>query len=575
MRFFLATALAVLPLVHAATPTKKKPAAAASSSDVNAAQRLLKTLPLRDRIAQLVMVKFFGEPMHPRSKEFRDYLTEVRDLHVGGFIILNRVVNGTVRRAEPLTMAAFLNRMQKLSKVPLIVGADFERGASMRMTGTAAFPHSMAFGAAGDPELTRALGRATAREARAMGVHWVFAPDADVNNNPDNPIINIRSYSQDPAVVAAHVQAYIEGAHSDPANRIMVCAKHFPGHGDTSTDTHIGLGVVTADRARLDQIELVPFRAAIAAGVDSIMTAHLSVPALEPETIPATVSKNILTDLLRKELNFSGLITTDAMDMQGLTKMYPAGEAAVRALEAGVDLLLIPANPKAAIEGVYQAVKSGRLSAKRIDESAVRILAAKVRLGLMKKRFVKLEDIEDALNTPEDEELALKVAGQALTLAKNDSNLLPLAKTGKPCVYTLLPTRVSTAGREFQDEIRSRAPGARLATLEPQWSEAELERYLEPAANCDSMVVASWVSATAYRGSVDLGGNYPAFMEQLLALKKPVVFISFGNPYLLRSLPDVTSYVAAFSTATPSEVAAARALFGEIPFSGKSPVTIR
>ena len=573
MRVFLAAALVAVPLLFAAAPARKK--AAPPPSELRAAQRLLKSLPLRDRVAQLVMVKFFGESLHPRSKEYRDYVTQVRDLHVGGLIILNRVINGTVRRAEPLTMAAFLNRMQKLAKVPLIVGADFERGASMRMTGTAPFPHAMAFGAAGDPELTRALGRATAREARAMGAHWVFAPDADVNNNPDNPIINIRSFSQDPAAVAEHVRAYIEGAHSDPANKVLVCAKHFPGHGDTATDTHIGLGVVTADRARLDEIELVPFRAAIATGVDSIMTAHLSVPALEPEPIPATVSNKILTGLLRNELKFGGLITTDAMDMQGLTKMFPPGEAAVRALEAGVDLLLIPTNPKAAIEGVYQAVRSGRLSAQRIDESVVRILAAKIRLGLTKKRFVKLEDIGDSIDTPEDEELALKVASQALTLAKNDNNLLPLAKTAKPCVYTLLPTRTSTAGREFQDEIRARAPGARLMILEPQWSESELLNYLEPAGGCDSLVVASWVSASAYRGSVDLGGNYPALMTQLLALRKPLAFISFGNPYLLRSFPEVTSYAAAFSTASPSEVAAARALFGELPFPGKSPVTIR
>ncbi|MGB9610074.1 MAG: glycoside hydrolase family 3 protein, partial [Bryobacteraceae bacterium] len=327
------------------------------------ARRWLASLTPAERAAQLVMVPFYGDAPNPKSPEYQALAALVKDLRVGGLIVLNRVREGVVERADPYQMAAFLNRMQRLARVPLLVGGDFERGASMRMTSTTPFPHAMAYAAAGDVEAVRRLGLTTAREARAMGVHWVFAPVADVNNNPDNPIINIRSFGEDPASVARFVRAFIEGAHSDPAARVLVTVKHFPGHGDTVTDSHLGLGTVEAERARLDAVELVPFRAAIEAGVDAIMTAHLAVPALEPERIPATVSRRIMTGLLRDELGFRGLLTTDAMDMQGLTQMFPPGEAAVRALEAGNDLLLIPQDPRAAVRAILEAVRLGRFYA--------------------------------------------------------------------------------------------------------------------------------------------------------------------------------------------------------------------
>src|SRR5690348_4981105 len=240
--------------------------------------------------------------------------------------------------------------MQQLTRVPLLVGGDFERGASMRIDGTTVFPHAMAFGAAGDPALTRYEGEVTAREARAIGVHWIYYPVADVNNNPDNPIINIRSFGENPADVATHVRAFIEGAHSDRKNYVLTTAKHFPGHGDTAVDTHVGLATIPADRERLEHLELVPFRAAIEAGVDAIMTAHIAVPAISPPDLPATLSPAILTKLLRQEMGFKGLVVTDALEMGGIAKGYNSGEAAVRALEAGADTLLMPADPEAAVK---------------------------------------------------------------------------------------------------------------------------------------------------------------------------------------------------------------------------------
>src|SRR5450432_133188 len=324
-------------------PVKRPAPAQVTPAQVAAAW--MRNMTLRDKAAQLMIAPCFGENPNVRTADYRRFLHYVQDLHVGGLIVLNRVVQGNVQNAEPYAMAAFLNQMQRLSPLPLIVGSDFERGASMRVANTTKFPHNMAYAAARDLAASRFEGLWTAREARSMGIHWIFAPVADVNNNPDNPIINIRSYGEQASEVAAHVGAFIDGAHSDPLVKVLVTAKHFPGHGDTNTDSHMGLSVISGDRARLDAVELVPFKAAIAHGVDSIMTGHLAVPALEPEEVPATVSKAVLTDLLRKELGFQGLIVTDAMDMAGLTSKFAASEAALRALEAGADVLLMPAKP--------------------------------------------------------------------------------------------------------------------------------------------------------------------------------------------------------------------------------------
>jgi len=537
------------------------------------ARRWLASLTPAERAAQLVMVPFYGDAPNPKSSEYQALAALVREVRVGGLIVLNRVREGVVERADPYQMAAFLNRMQRLARIPLIVGGDFERGASMRMTSTTPFPHAMAYAAAGDVDAVRRLGRTTAREARAMGVHWVFAPVADVNNNPDNPIINIRSFGEDPASVARFVRAFIEGAHSDPACHVLVTVKHFPGHGDTVTDSHLGLGTVEAERARLDAVELVPFRAAIEAGVDAIMTAHLAVPALEPERIPATVSRRIMTGLLRDELGFRGLLTTDAMDMQGLTQMFPPGEAAVRALEAGNDLLLIPQDPRAAVRAILEAVRTGRLTQERIDRSVLRLLQAKVRLGLHRQRRVRIEEISDTLLDPDDLADAARTAERALTLVKNEGGIFPLKDPQKSCWFLLSGSRFSTQGMELRAALRGRGVGS-IALLDPDLPESEFNAQAERAAACAVPVVAAWVTASAYRGTVDLTGNYPAFVRKILTSGRPAVFIAFGNPYLLRTYPDAAAYLAAFSTARPSEQAAVRAVFGEIPVTGRLPVSI-
>lgn len=568
-------AILVLVAANPAWPVSKK---ALTQSERAGAQRnrvvkrWMRSLTLSERVAQLVVLPFYGDAPNPRSEEYRKYLYWVRDLHAGGLILVNRVQDGHVRSAEPYAMAVFLNRIQRAAKLPLLIAGDFERGDSMRVTSKTLFPHAMAFAATRDPGLSRDEGAVTARQARALGVPWILAPDADVNNDPDNPIINIRSYSENPEEVAAHVRAFIEGAHS--AGPVLVTAKHFPGHGDVSTDTHLALAVNNADRARLEKIELPPFRAAIAAGADAVMTAHIAVPSLDEPNIPATLSAAMLTGLLRKDLGFQGIITSDALDMGGITRQWPSGQAAVKAIQAGVDVLLMPANPEEAIAAVVNAVRRGEISRERIDQSVHKVLDAKVRLGLDRHRAVDLENMLEELDTPEDIQKAQEAADRAVTLVRNERVLVPLNLTSRVCFLILAESRGSQQGRAFASGVRSRMPDAPVVTLDASASAADLDQAVQNAEACDTAVAAAFASVAAYRGSVALAGGLPGLLDRLIASGKPVVLVALGNPYLLRDFPGVAGYLATYSTVPPSEIAAAKALFGAIPIQGRLPVTI-
>jgi len=555
-------------------PAHSKPPSPNLAKASPTVRRWMKNMTLRDEVAQLVFIAFHGESPNTRSREYRKFVRLIHETKIGG-LILNNVANGrVVQKAEPYAVAAFLNRLQRMTTVPLMVGGDFERGASMRLEGTTVFPHAMAFGAAGDPAFSRFEGEVTAREARALGVQWVYYPVADVNNNPDNPIINIRSFGENPQDVAAQVKAFIEGAHSDKKNYVLATAKHFPGHGDTAVDTHMNLATIPADRDRLDRLELVPFRAAIEAGVDSIMTAHVAVPALASPDLPATLSPAILTDLLRKQLGFRGLVITDALQMAGIANGFGTGDACVRALEAGADTLLMPVDPDAAIKAVVAAVQSGRLSRQRIQESVIKILSAKEKVGLDKKRFVDVEAIGDIVDSPEANEKAQEIADRAVTLVRNGGNLVPLAAPEQACYVVMVESRFSTAGQVFTQEVRKRVAHAAVATLDPSMSRQDLDDAIGKLSACQSYAVAAFASVGANRGTVGLAGELPHAIEAIAAAGKPVALAALGNPYLLRDFPRVTAYLATFSTVPPSEIAAVRALFGEIHIRGHLPVTI-
>jgi beta-N-acetylhexosaminidase len=535
----------------------------------------MKSMTLREEVAQLIFISFHGTAPNSRSREYRRFMGQIRDTKVGGLILVNWSNGRVIQKAEPYAVAAFLNRMQRLAKTPLMVSGDFERGVSMRVEGTTVFPHAMAFGAAGNPAYSRYEGEVTAREARALGVHWIYYPVADVNNNPDNPIINIRSFGENPEAVAAQVTAFIEGAHADKKNYALATVKHFPGHGDTAVDSHMNMPTITVDRERLEHVELVPFKAAIAAGVDAVMTAHIAVPGLSPPGIPSTLSAEILTDLLKKDLGFNGLIVTDALEMAGIVKNFSTGDAAVRALEAGADVLLMPTDPEAVVKAVTAAVQSGRLTRQRIQESVVKVLGAKERLGLEHKRFVDLEGIGDVVDSPESNEKAQEIADHAVTLVRNGGGMIPLAAPDQACYVMMAESRVSTEGQLFSQEVRKIAPRAQVATWDPSTTREQLDEASGRLGSCESYVVAAFTSVGAYRGTVGmLGGELPRALEALISSGKPVALIALGNPYVLRNFAGVTAYLATFSNVAPSEVAAARAILGEIPIGGRLPVTI-
>jgi beta-N-acetylhexosaminidase len=538
------------------------------------AARLLRTLTPREKAAQLIMIPFSGHPMNTRTREYRKFVRLVAQEHVGGMILVN-VANGRLSaKADPLEVASFVNRMQRMAKTPLLVAGDFERGASMRVDATTAFPHAMAFTAARDPNEARIEGEITAKEARALGVQWLFFPDADVNNNPDNPIINIRSYGEDPKDVAQYVSAFIEGAHSAAGARVLVTAKHFPGHGDTATDTHLNLATISGDRTRLEQIEWLPFRAAIHSGVDSIMSAHIAVPALDDATLPATLSSRILGGILRDEMEFKGIIVTDALEMGGIAHGFAVGDAAVRALEAGADVLLMPPDPEAAINAVMAALRSGRITRKRLDESVMRVLTAKAHVGLTSKRLVSLDEIHSVVNSPENNAAAQLISDRAVTLLKNENNAVPLKSAATTAFFLLAESRSSVEGQAFAFELKKRAASANVIQLDATISGADLDAAVQNAAQASQYVVAAFASVTAYRGTAALGGGFPQLVQNLLATKKPVTLIALGNPYLLRNFPDVAVYLTTYSSVPPSEVSAVKALFGEIAIGGKLPVTI-
>jgi beta-N-acetylhexosaminidase len=570
------SAFLVLCAVTAAFAAKPgpKPKPVPVSPEQRAAQAMLKALSLRDRVAQLVLATAAAEPVSSTSQEFERYRHWVRDVHVGGLIIGTSVRDGQTRIAQPDETAVVLNRLQKMSKIPLLVGSDFERGASMRVDYTVRFPYNMAYGAANDLEASRYEGLAAAREARALGVHWIFAPDADVNSNPENPIINIRSYGEDPDAVSRHVAAFIDGAHSDSKNLVLVTAKHFPGHGDTNTDSHLDMALLDKDREHMDAIELKPFETAIAHGVDAIMTAHMSVPAIEPEDIPATVSPKVLTGLLRDELKFQNLIITDAMDMQGLTKEFNGAEASVRAIMAGADVLLMPPDPERAIQAVVTAVEQGRIPRQRIDDSAMRVLAAKIHLGLTKNKLVNVETVADVLDAKESSESAQRVSDRAVTLVKNEGDVVPLKTPNQACVIIAVQSRASVSGAGFAREFARRAKDARIVTVDSTMPETAMAAEMGDVSKCSAIVISANVAVAAYRGDVALGGDLAPFVEKLTGGPAPVVMVAVGNPYLLASFPKVAAYLATFSITVPSELSAVKALFGQIEITGHMPVSI-
>ena len=566
------------------TPAKKTAAPAAAKMSASPLQKLspvarqwvdttLRKMTLEEKIGQLLYPTYYGGFTAADSPAYQQMLHDVQDLHVGGFIVATQGSPLGYRKSQAYPVAVLNNEMQAKSKLPLLIGADFERGTAMRLDEGTSFPTQMAIAAGRYVQDAYTMGKITALEARDVGVNWLYAPVSDVNNNPANPIINTRSYGEDPQRVAGFVTEFIRGAQENGA---LATAKHFPGHGDTSADSHIDLPVIHADRARLDKLELVPFRAAIAAGVGSIMTGHLNVPALEPDpNTPATLSHNILTGLLRDQLNFQGLVVTDAMDMGGITVRFAPGEAAVRAVLAGADCLLMPPVPDEAFQALEGAVKSGRISRQRLDASVRRILETKARLGLYKNRLVDVGALNMKFGSMAWQKEAQDISDRGVTLLRDTPHRLPLDGT-KPARALLLAFYADPEpypGEDLERELKKRFDSVTTLRADTRFvSAANLK--LPPPDSYDVGLVAFFVRVSDRKGNVDIPPEQAALAEQLYKTGKPVITLAFGSPYLIEGFPQAQTWLAAFGISDVAQISMARALFGEIPVRGHLPVTI-
>jgi len=532
-------------------------------------EKQLKSMSLDEKIGQMLFPGVLkGDFRSVDSTDFVKARQNLEQYHLGGFHTFG---------GDPAAIALFLNELQRLAKVPLLITADFEGGPAYTMFGATRLPRAMAIGATGDPQLAWAAGKMTAEEGRAVGVHVNFYPVADVQNNPRNPIINIRSFGEDPQRVATFVRAYIRGAQE---NGQIATAKHFPGHGDVSTDSHLEMPTLDLDRARLDAVEFPPFRAAIDEGVGAMETAHIWMTRLEPEKgVPSSLSKNVVT-ILRDELHFKGLIFTDALEMHGITNTFTNEEASVRAVEAGNDCLLVPPDVAASFNAIKAAVQSGRISEARIDASVRRILEAKARLDLEHHRFVDTSRLMQMLGTQAHRDLAQHIADAAITLVRDANHVLPLKPSPDTRVVqvNILDTRTGwregPVGLVLASEMQKRFPRAETATVDDQSLSAEFSLVRQLAETADVLIVNGFIRVAAYKGSIDLTKEQQLLLTDLMNMKKPLVFTIFGSPYLLTQIPDLPSYIVAYEITPAAELAAVKAITGEIPFRGRLPISL-
>lgn len=589
--------IALLPLLFGlfvypdfAQPTEKnsKLSASPGRAENKWVKRTLQHLSSRERIGQLIVGAMNGAFTNFESEQFLAWRRQIQEDGFGGFI---------VHGGQPNEIAALTNEMQRIAKVPLLFAADYEWGLRMQSRNGTPFTSNMAIAAAGDPQAAYRVGKVVAQEMRAIGVNWLFAPVGDVNNNPDNPVINFRSFGENPQRVSQFVSAIIHGVRDGGA---LATAKHFPGHGDTATDSHIGLPTITVDRERLDTLELLPFRAAISAGVDSIMTAHVALPNVTGNAIPATLSPKLTTDLLRRELGFQGIIVTDSLGMGAIVKGYGNADAAVRAITAGADVILLSPDPKAAIDAIEAAVKRGEITASRIDESVERLLHAKYRLGLAKQREVDPSAVNRIVERPDAMKDSATIAERSVTLLRNQGGLLPLAaekapaqqaapdanvpaqlpaqqfagKSSSPFFIVLAADEDPAEGRTFIPQVRQRLPAASIQRADPRTSGPEYDLLFDTAQKSDVVVIAAFVKRAALKGTVAMPPLQAALVQKLIATGRPVGVLGFGSPYIVAQFPDAPVYLTTYSIEDVSQAAAVRALFGEIPISGRLPVSI-
>lgn len=541
-------------------------------------------MSLRDKAAQMVWPTEMGDYVNSESARWQRLRGWIEKEKVGGF---------TMSVGSPLEIAQKLNAMQRMSSVPLLIGADLEFGAGYRarggiysgidLGGAVIFPQQMALGAARDTMLAYEQGRVTAREGRALGIHIVYSPILDVNNNPANPVINTRSYGEDPRLAGAMGSAFVRGVQE---NGMIATGKHFPGHGDTGVNSHLALPIISVSRARLDTVELVPFRAAIGAGVGAIMTFHGSMPALDSSGAPGTLSRSVLTTLLREELGFGGLIISDAMDMRGVLDQFGAVEATKRAVAAGADVLIQPLDVTQTIDAVVAGITEGRYTEARLDSSVNRILRGKQQLGLNRNAVVNIDSARRIIGDSAHAASARIAAERSITLVRDNFDAIPLkstiplkSKRGGSRASRVLSITVArrtdlSAGATFNAELRRVFPGLRTEFVDSDDPAGKYASLAKAADSVDVIVIGSYVSHKWDVATASAPAEFVKFVEKLTTRKKRPIVVALGNPYLLQQIPKVPAYLIAWGGFPVSQSAAARALLGSIEISGRLPISI-
>ena len=570
-------------------------ATAAPQLDSRAARWVRTTLDemtIDQKVGQLIMPSFRSTYLSSDSDGYDELVSLVHEQHVGGFLLFGGrerapdvLLNAGYARSvlgQPLAAASITNRLQAIARLPLLNSANFETGVGFRISGATTFPRAMAFGAAGDDRLAFEAARITALEARALGIHVNFAPVADVNNNPRNPVINTRSFGEDPALVAPLAAAYVRGLTE---GGMLATLKHFPGHGDTDVDSHLGLPLIAHPRARLDRVELPPFRAGIAAGAAAIMTSHIELPGLEPDPErPATFSRRIVTDLLRDELGFDGLIYTDSMRMRGVTDLLSPREGAVAAVVAGHDVVVHSPDDAAAFDGLKQAVARGAISETRLDASVRRILEAKARLGLHRTRAVSHDTAPLIVGTRVHRAVAAEVSKRGMTLIKDERNDVPMRvpRTASMLYLSVLdyPSGWGSGApsRTFLPELRQRWPNVTAVEVSDRTSRDELELLGASIGRYDAVVAAVFVRTASFSGRMDLADPVVALLrgvaQRSQGRRQPFVTVFFGNPYAATFLPELPAMLLTYDFYDLPEASAVRAIAGEAAITGRLPIAL-
>ena len=536
---------------------------------------VLASMTLREKAAQIVWPSVFGDYVSGDSPQWRRLTQYVQQEKVGGF---------TISVGSPTEVASKLNALQTMSKVPLLFGADLEAGAGFRarggyfvpnaidLGGAIVFPPEMAVGATRDTSFAYEQGRLTAIEGRALGIHIAYAPVLDVNNNPDNPVINTRSFGEDPDLAARMGVAFIHGLQD---HGMIATGKHFPGHGDTGTNSHLALPVVTVSRSRLDTVELVPFLAAVKGGVGAIMSFHGAMPALDSSNVPGTLSSKVLTGLLRGEMGFKGIIISDAMDMRGVLDQFGADESVKRAIAAGIDILIQPLDVAQTIDAVVAGVREGRYTEARLDSSVRRVLETKRRLGLAQSKLVDLNALRFVVGDSANNQIARRVAERSITLVRDSARQIPIAnKTAKILSITLARRADLPAGNAFNGELRASLPNLRTEFVATEDAPLNFPRLLAAADSADITVVSSYVGQNWDAVTASAPQAFANFVKTLVDRGRKPIVVAFGNPYLLQQLPWVSSYLVAWGGFPVSQQAAARALLGTAAITGRLPISI-